>query len=707
MTVLRALNIAMNVDTKRLDRDLYKARRSWRKYSRQVSSTVRGMARTVSLVSGIVAVGIGAGLRSAAQAADDIAKNARSTNLTVRNYQRLAHAFDIVGIGADNVVKVFATLTKATTFAHEKQITYIRAFERAGIEVNNIVNLTTKELFFRVVEGISQISNKTLQMATMNELLGRKGKVAGTLISLSRQELERFGDELESVGGIINGSLDVVENFNDAMTTLKRTVQARFANVLIESLQLQTGSALGITKTIGDAVEITARKFIGLIKAMVDYRNEIQLVITAILAWKAATLALTLVIGVGGLTLALTSIIVTVTKMVVVVATGGAAMAAFGAALTTMATSPLVVGAALFALAGIVYLLAQSWNEAVEVMRGHWNILVTAVDIGGQEFQRIWIQIKQAAVNTADVIVGVFRVILNTFAFLIEGFLAGLDYITRRNFNLIDIALPRFEKTFGVLSDKIAANSAEMLAWENTMQSTLTAAREDTHKLNEAWDKFGDAFTNPVEGLKASPLLASLAFYLGDAYEKLKQLGNAPPTLPTVAGVRLPTTKMAQDIDDEDVIGPLVTDIKRSIGPGVVVAISSSINDAIATGKFEDIGRLLFDRIHAVFLEALIAKFVTRPLGTFLHGIFPNFFPEAFHQGGIVPGVSGAERIARVQAGEMILTESQQAHIASRMNSGNVTLQITGDVTRETERAVVRLLPQIAAAVEGNRLASA
>ena len=711
MTVIRSLNIAMRIDNKQLERDLRKAQRAWRKYSRQVNQTIRGMARTAGIAGGLIAVGITAGLKKAAQATDEIAKNARSTGLTIREYQRLAHAFDIVGIGAENMLKVFGPLTKALVYSREGLTTYIRAFNRAGLQISDLDNLSTLEIFNRVREGLAGIEDQATRLSTAQELLGRSGKKAGTLLDSAASDLARFGDELELVGGVIKGDAGVIENFNDQVTLLKRTLEARFANVLIESLEDATGSALGLTNAIGDAVETMTRSFVGVVKTLYHYREEIALVITAILAWKAATLALALATGVGGLTLALSGMTVAIVKMTAAALASGAVLAGFGAALGALAASPLVVGTALIALIGTVYLLWQSWDEAVAVMRGKWNRFVREVKIGGLKIQSIWILIKKAALHTADAIVGAFRVILNTFAFLIEGFLAGLDYLTRRNFALIDIALPRFEKTFGVLNDKIAENSAEIATWESTFQSALAASRDGIDKLNVTWDKFSDAFSDPVKRLKASPLIATLSLFLGDAYEKLKSFFTDPTTLttglPTASGVKLPTSKVTQPILGDDAIQPLLGDIKKSIGVPVVTGISDSVKDAISSGKFADIGTLVFDRLHAVFLEAAIDKFFTRPLGNLFVGLFPGLFSEgfSFHQGGIVPGVAGAEKIAKVQAGELILTKAQQASLMSRLDTGSVTLQVIGDVSRETERAVIRLLPQIAAAVEGDRLA--
>ena len=211
MTVIRSLSIAMRIDNKQLERDLRKSTRAWRRYSRQVGQTIRGMARTASIAGGVIAVGITAGLKNAAQATDEIAKNARSTGLTIREYQRLAHAFDIVGIGAENMLKIFGPLTKALVYSREGLTTYIRAFNRAGLQISDLDNLSTLEIFNRVREGLAGIEDQATRLSTAQELLGRSGKKAGTLLDSAASDLARFGDELELVGGVIEGDAGVIE----------------------------------------------------------------------------------------------------------------------------------------------------------------------------------------------------------------------------------------------------------------------------------------------------------------------------------------------------------------------------------------------------------------------------------------------------------------------------------------------------------------
>jgi hypothetical protein len=71
-----------------------------------------------------------------------------------------------------------------------------------------------------------------------------------------------------------------------------------------------------------------------------------------------------------------------------------------------------------------------------------------------------------------------------------------------------------------------------------------------------------------------------------------------------------------------------------------------------------------------------------------LISLYPGLMPEesralyggSFHTGGIIPGVRGQERLARVLAGEEVLTKSDPRHRENRGDSGTViNINVSGN----------------------------
>jgi len=73
--------------------------------------------------------------------------------------------------------------------------------------------------------------------------------------------------------------------------------------------------------------------------------------------------------------------------------------------------------------------------------------------------------------------------------------------------------------------------------------------------------------------------------------------------------------------------------------------------------------------------------------------------------GGVVPGqLSGQPFPILAHAGEIILNEAQQARVAASISGSNkqpnsVTLNITGDISRQTKAEIIKLMPQISSGV--------
>jgi len=77
-------------------------------------------------------------------------------------------------------------------------------------------------------------------------------------------------------------------------------------------------------------------------------------------------------------------------------------------------------------------------------------------------------------------------------------------------------------------------------------------------------------------------------------------------------------------------------------------------------------------------------------------------FSGTFATGGIIPGPLGSPQPIMGHGGELVLNNQQQRALLNGENGGNtqyITLNIQGDVSRQTRSEVMRLIPQIALGV--------
>lgn len=153
-------------------------------------------------------------------------------------------------------------------------------------------------------------------------------------------------------------------------------------------------------------------------------------------------------------------------------------------------------------------------------------------------------------------------------------------------------------------------------------------------------------------------------------------------------------------LDTEVLIHPL-----QELAYDFIDGVSGSFERAIATGNFESLGDSLVAAIQASFARAIterLAGLLKDLLADTLFaglsggaggggGIFSTLL--GFASGGIVPGTQGQAVPILAHAGEVVLNRQQQQALLNGGARGggtvNVTMQVTGDVSVATRRAVL------------------
>ena len=259
-TRIAGFHLEIGLRSRQFRREAQRNIRQVRRYSRQLNQSFSSVARVTAIASAAAVAALATLTRAALENGDQIAKAARSATLSAESYQRLAFTFNQVGLGGENVTKTIGALARAVLQARDGLATYVREFDRLGISVSELDNLSLEEIFFRVAEGIGMLDDDTTRLATAMTLLGRAGKDSGTLLQLAADGgLRTYSNRLEQVGGIITGDLARIEEFNDNIDLLATTINARFASGLINVLEQVAPTAEEVNlvvREIGDAFQI-------------------------------------------------------------------------------------------------------------------------------------------------------------------------------------------------------------------------------------------------------------------------------------------------------------------------------------------------------------------------------------------------------------------------------------------------------------------
>jgi hypothetical protein len=171
-------------------------------------------------VAGITAAFIG--VRAAAQSFNAaIAMGGQLNDLSARtgetagNLAILQRAFQNAGAGAEAVGPTINRLQRAIVEAGEGSKTYATAFQKLGLDLNDLKTKTPTEQLRAVAEAIKGIENPSEQTAIAMQILGRSGGELMPLLKAMGIEFDRAGQQLGSLPGIIDRTNEHLDRIGD------------------------------------------------------------------------------------------------------------------------------------------------------------------------------------------------------------------------------------------------------------------------------------------------------------------------------------------------------------------------------------------------------------------------------------------------------------------------------------------------------------
>lgn len=182
MSIFAKLGIVMTVDSAQLQKGLSDATISSRAFQNELKKQQKESAQfaqaagsalsKVAIVAGVA----GAAILKAFSYADQIQDTADSIDITVESLIRFQQALMLSGGDAEKLGGLFTKLQVAQDKAREGSDSVRDAFKRLGVSAGEVDNLKTDELFKRVAQELSKITDPATRNAQAFELLGKAAK---------------------------------------------------------------------------------------------------------------------------------------------------------------------------------------------------------------------------------------------------------------------------------------------------------------------------------------------------------------------------------------------------------------------------------------------------------------------------------------------------------------------------------------------------
>ncbi len=203
-----------------------KQMRSTARQARQLTGNINAMAvGAKAMVAAFFASRIFAFLTTGfSQAADEAAKFAKSTGVSVEMYQALGHAVQLSGGDIADLQKGLAQLGKRALEVTQGNKTLKKQFGELGLEVTDASGKLKNQdqLLFEIADRFKAMEDGSKKTGLAMQLLGRSGAKLIPLFNEGSEGIRKMTEEAQRLGIVLTKEqAAIAENFNDELLRSK------------------------------------------------------------------------------------------------------------------------------------------------------------------------------------------------------------------------------------------------------------------------------------------------------------------------------------------------------------------------------------------------------------------------------------------------------------------------------------------------------
>lgn len=225
-----------------------------------VVSAAKVTASAVAAIGTAVAAAGTAMIKAASDTAayaDNIDKASQKLGVSAEFYQEWEAVLQHSGTSMSSMTATFRTLANAAQDMSEDQQA---AFEKLGISINDVANLSTEDLFAQVISGLQQMESGTERTAIATDLLGRGAMEMGALLNTSAEDTQKMIDTVHELGGVMSDEAikagaafqDSLQDLQTSLSGLKNNLASEFLPSMVEVMDglaaVFSGDESGIEK---------------------------------------------------------------------------------------------------------------------------------------------------------------------------------------------------------------------------------------------------------------------------------------------------------------------------------------------------------------------------------------------------------------------------------------------------------------------------
>lgn len=254
--IVKSMLVRIGADDAQMKAALKKAGAGLKKHSAAFKKA--GMAMTVA--GGAITGAVGLMVKSYMSAGDQVHKMALRTGFGTEALSELKYAAEISGASLDDVEKGVKKMSKTIMDAKDGLATYVRAFDRIGLQAEDLIELSPEDQFDKIARAIAGVENPTIRAATAQEIFGRAGTKLLPLFAAGEEGLDALKQKARDMGVVFDQeAADKAAVLTDSLTTLKGSFQ---------------GVSMSIANTLAPVITNIVEKITGVAQKIKDWMKE-------------------------------------------------------------------------------------------------------------------------------------------------------------------------------------------------------------------------------------------------------------------------------------------------------------------------------------------------------------------------------------------------------------------------------------------------
>ena len=222
------LGVVLGLDSAEFVRGLDAANKKL--YDFGVSVAKQGAAAVVALGAAFVSASY-----AAVKFADEIADVAKANDIAIDTIIKLNDALANSGGNAEDSGKLLAGFTKYMDSAATGSFEAQQALGKLGVSLKDVANLSTEELFKRIVQSVSEIEDPLTRNAKAMEIFGKAAK--GVDFVGVAEEMNQVNVMTEHQAQAIKDAADAFDILSQAARDVKFTIATEMGTSLKQTIQ--------------------------------------------------------------------------------------------------------------------------------------------------------------------------------------------------------------------------------------------------------------------------------------------------------------------------------------------------------------------------------------------------------------------------------------------------------------------------------------